>query len=177
MKKITDYVKIEQFSIAKLKPVMTVLVIFVVGFGAGSLVGDFLIENYITGSGRLLLLITRPGYEYISVSNMLNSSNEVERLSGYYSLLDNKKIDTEFLIERYRREQAISNKRTIIWLLGYSKDRIVALKFFAREFKNSSNRIKKEILGSMKKISSNYFYEFIKEKKVDKRMIENILEE
>ena len=69
----------------------------------GNLLGMHLIKDYITGSGASLFLFSRPGSQYIHTAGLLNSNSELKRLTGYYSLLDNRKIDVDFLIERYKR--------------------------------------------------------------------------
>ena len=144
-----------------------VLLIFTIGYLSGSHIGEYLTSNLITDGSGSLLLLYRPALEHSHISRLLASGNELKRLAGYYSLLDNKRIDAEFLIERYKKEGAAYIKRSIIWLLGFSNKKIYILDFMAKEYKNGSPKIKREILQSMKRLDDKYLKQFMKDQKID----------
>lgn len=153
---------------------LAVILVISAGYLTGSLIGDRLVTGYITGRSGLLLLLSRPGFDYLYTAQMLNSNDGLKRLEGYYGLIDTGKIDADFLKERFRREEAIYHKRTIIWLMGFSEKSDDILKFLSREYKSSGVTIKREILRSMKRVSPSYFKTFVKDRGIDEKFIESI---
>lgn len=161
----------------KIKKLSLLLLMFIICHTIGNLLGRHLITKFITEDSRsIFLLLNRPAYEYIHTARMLRSNNDIKRLSGYYSLLDYKKVDAAFLIDSYKREEAIYTKRSIIWLLGYSENRERVLEFLSNEYKNEQNsdRIKREILRTIKRIDKNYFSKFVKSQGIGKKYQEGI---
>ncbi len=155
------------------KPSRFILIIMITacaGYAAGSLIGNGLINRYITGRSGLLLLLSRPAHESVLSASSLNSGSGFQRISGYYSLFENRNIDADFLIDRYRREGDEYLKRTIIWLLGYSDGGPGVLKFLSREYKTAGERFKREILRAMKRLSASYYNEFVKDNNVNKKL-------
>lgn len=139
----------------------------ITGLLFGSVIGDLLITGLITKGNRTAFLLYRPSAEYIYTAKLLGSNSELLRLSGYYSLLDNRQIDSDFLIERYRKEPDYI-KRSIIWVLGFAENPEAALAFFTKEYKNASKILKREMLRAMKRIDKSYYTKFIIKNKINK---------
>jgi hypothetical protein len=140
------------------------LFILSIGYTLGRVAGNHIVSGLLEGK-RFVLLLYRPPFEYLKTANLLYSSNELERLEGYYSLLDNKIIDSDLLIERYKQESELV-RPVIIWLLGYSGDKDAVLKFVSDEYTNADARLKKEILKTMKRLDEVYFKNFASSKKI-----------
>ena len=152
--------------------IIIILITACTGYASGHLIGAELIKRFVTGRSGLLLLLSRPGYESVQSASLLNSSSGFKRIAGYYSLFENRNIDSVFLIERYRREREDYLKSTIIWLLGYSDGSSGVLKFLSQEYKTANESFKRDILRSMKKLSGSYYNEFIKDNNINKKLTE-----
>ncbi|HQL81372.1 MAG TPA: hypothetical protein PK307_04175, partial [Spirochaetota bacterium] len=105
-------------------------------------------------------------YQFYDIFNLLNSNNPYSRLSGYYSLVDANMIDPGFIRERYSREQVPVIRRTLLWVLGLSKDRDEALRSYVSLYDASDDDMKREILGMMKRLDPAFYGEFIKKNRV-----------
>ena len=174
MQKMSDIIRNKLLSWKTARFVIIIMITACTGYASGHMIGTELIKRFVTGRSGLLLLLSRPAYESVQSASMLNSDSGLKRISGYYSLFENRNIDAAFLIERYRREGDEYIKRTIIWLLGYSDGSSGVLKFLSREYKAADERFKREILRSMKKLSENYYSEFIKDNNVNKRLTDDL---
>ncbi len=135
---------------------------FFIGWGAG----NRLIEGMLLHETRFPLLLSRPVYQFYDIFNLLNSNNPYSRLSGYYSLVDANMIDPGFIRERYSREQVPVIRRTLLWVLGLSKDRDEALRSYVSLYDASDDDMKREILGMMKRLDPAFYGEFIKKNRV-----------
>lgn len=154
--------------------VLILIGIFAVGYFIGSGIGGIFTQSIITGDSRYLFLLYRPADEYLLMLQKLNSENRLLRLSGYYSLADYNKIDHQFLIERYKQEDSIPVKRTIVWLLGFAGNVDTVTDFFSHMYRDSPHNIKKEILTSMKRCCSEDYKGFVKAQKVSAKLLESI---
>jgi hypothetical protein len=157
---LTNKIKyfIRNYKKEKLYILSIFLVILFSGYMLGRIVGTHIVKGLLKGE-RFVLLLYRPPFEYLNTANLLYSTDELKRLEGYYSLLDNKIIDSDLLIERYIQESEFV-KPVIIWLLGYSNDKVAVLKFISEEYANADQRLKKEILKTMKRLDETYLGNF-----------------
>ncbi len=160
----TDYPELIKRLAAGLFPVAVLLA----GLGIGSWIGAHMITSLITGNGRLGLLLYKPSFEHLVTVSLLNSDNELKRIEGYYALRDSGKIEINYLTERYKAEEALYIRRTIIWLMGYSGDHRFAVKALSSLYADAAHPLKIEILRSLAKIDANLLDTFIKEHKVTK---------
>lgn len=135
---------------------------YLIGRGAG----NRLMEGILLHETRFPLLLSRPVYQFYDIYTLLNSNNPYSRLSGYYSLVDANMIDLDFIRERYAREQVPVIRRTLLWVLGRSKDRDAALKIFASLYDSSDDEMKREILAMMGRLDPGFRAEFIKKNRV-----------
>lgn len=157
----------------KLSFIISGIIILTAGFLFGSALGSILITGLITKGNRTAFLLYRPSSEYIITARLLGSSSELLRLSGYYSLLDNRRIDNNFLIERYKKEPDYI-KRSIIWILGYSENPKSVLSFLSEEYNDASKYLKREMLKSMKRIDKTYYTDFIVKHGINKTFTEGL---
>jgi len=141
------------------------------GYFTGRLLGNRFVENVVLQQGRFPLLLSRPVNQFYDIYTLINSNNPFSRLSGYYSLVDNKMINEQFLMERFRREQNEALSGSILWILSYSGDNDAVVTFYASVYNNSSDPIKKRILSLMKRVNKDYYMKFIKKNKIDVRLI------
>jgi hypothetical protein len=135
------------------------LFILSAGLAFGQIAGSHIVSGLLQGR-RFVLLFYSPPFEYLRTASLLYSSEELKRLEGYYSLLDNKIIDNDLLFERYKQESEFI-KPVIVWLLGYSGEKDSVLKFISGEYANADQRVKKEILRTMKRLDKAYFNNFV----------------
>ena len=162
------------FSPKNIKTLAQALILIVLGYSIGILFGSHLISRLIRGENSFLFLLYQPAYIYINTVSLLESNNDLKRLTGLYSLLESKKIDVDFLINRYKREESIYIKRTIIYLLGYAQMKKSLKKFLSQIYTDSPWRIKLEILRTIKRIDINSFNKFILDHEIDKRQFKGI---
>ncbi len=135
-----------------LKVLLKIFLIFIIaaiGLLSGHAAGKRLVSGLFSGKRQAFFLYKIPA-DYFKTLNLLNSDNELNRLEGYYSLLDNNIIDADFLIKRYKSETDFL-KPVIVWLLGFSKDKDMVLKFLNEEYEKSGKRLKQEISRTMKR--------------------------
>lgn len=137
---------------------ITVL-IFALGYQLGSVLGTAMMKKMLLHQQRYFFLYP-PAQEYITLYNRLNGRDELVRLSGYYALLDHRKIDTAFLLERYKRENALIIKRTIIWVLGFSDEHREVISFFTTIYEDAPQEIKDEIVRSVRRLDRKQLHQF-----------------
>ena len=154
------------------KLILSLSLLVALGLAAGITTGNHMIKGLISKGSLSLFLLYRPSSKYIETARLLRSNSETERLTGYYSLLENKKMDSDFLIKRYKKE-SLFIKRSIIWLLGFSGDKNIS-GFLAKEYIGATVNIKKEILRSIKKIDASFFDQFSKTLFADKKLLEDL---
>ncbi|RPI90901.1 MAG: hypothetical protein EHM32_11105 [Spirochaetales bacterium] len=138
-----------------------VLVIGVSGFGLGQVGGRALMKDFLTGGGRLVPLLYRPSFQHLTTAAMLGSADELQRLAGYYALLEGDSIDIDFLKERYGMERSIVTRRTIVWLMGFSRDVRSAVDACAGLYESAPPGIRKEILRSIKRLDRASYRDFM----------------
>jgi hypothetical protein len=126
-----------------------------------------MLKDTVLNSSAYSLFIAIPAVEYIDLYDLLNSNDELARLSGYYGLL-NGLLDDDFLIKRYKIEDNICSKRTIIWLLRHSANTGKVLQFYKSEYGKSDIIIKNEILRGMKRLDIFEYRSFIRTRFADK---------
>ena len=141
------------------------------GYFTGRLLGNRFVENVVLQQGRFPLLLSRPVNQFYDIYTLINSNNPFSRLSGYYSLVDNKMINEQFLMERFRREQNEALSGSLLWILSFSRDNDAVVTFYASVYNNSSDSIKKRILSLMKRVNRDYYMKFIKKNNVDTKLI------
>jgi hypothetical protein len=140
---------------------------FIMGYIAGRVLGNRFVEDIVLQQARFPLLLSRPVSQFYDIYTLINSNNPYSRLSGYYSLVDNKMINEKFLMERFRREHNDALRGAILWILGNSSDRDAVARFCASVYEESSDTLKKRILGLMKLMDNEYYEEFIKTNRID----------
>ena len=160
--------------IGNLKIIFLIFLLFSVGYIMGNSLGKHMIQSMILHDNRYIFLLYRPANEYIFLFEKLSDMNELNRLSGYYSLLEYKKFDNKFIIERFNMENSLYIKRSLIWILSYSDDSSSVIEFFSSIYNDSSLGIKQEILRSVKRLDGDLFDKFIAEQGVDRSMLKSI---
>jgi len=150
----------------KTAPWILLPVLLVFGYWSGRFIGNRFLLNLISSDSLFPLLISRPVDQFYEIALLLNSRNPYSRLSGYYSLLDNKMINTQFLMERFQKEENYTIKRSILWILSFSDDTGDVLRFYSSIF-SRNDPLMKDILVLMKRIDRDYFMKFIEKNKID----------
>ncbi|MFC1670027.1 hypothetical protein ACFL20_06500 [Spirochaetota bacterium] len=145
-------------------PVLTLLflIILLIGYIAGKFAGSHIVSGLLVNKNRVAFLLYRPAKQYFEVYRLINSENELKRLSGYYSLLDNKIVDVNFLSERYFKENSSYVKRTIIWILGRADDFGEVMKIYKKIYKGGDKSTRRDIIESVKRRGEKYHGEFLK---------------
>jgi hypothetical protein len=145
-------------------------VLILMGFIAGRFVGKGLVTNLILKDSMFPLLLSRPVNQFYDMYILINSRNPYTRLSGYYSLIDNKMINNQFLMERYQNEENYVIKRTILWILSFSEDSDSVLKFYSSIF-DKNDILLRDILVFMKHVNREYYTKFIEINKIDRKLL------
>ena len=66
----------------------------------------------------IVSLLYTPAGQHYETAVLLNSDDELKRISGYYSILDGGVFDAAYLKERYLKEDSFLAKKTILWVLA-----------------------------------------------------------
>ena len=149
-------------AIAACMLVVTLLAGFLVGRG----IGNRFMEGILFKESRFPLLLSRPVYQFYDIYTLINSNNPFSRLSGYYSLVDAKMIDLDFIKERYAQEELPVVKETLLWVLGFSKDRSAVLNYYASIYDAGDDDMKREILALMERLDPAFQVEFVKKNRI-----------
>ncbi len=149
---------------------LNILVVFatlLVGFGAGSFVGSEGLKLYLFRRAALPFFF--PGYSstYHAAVALMNSPDELQRLSGYYALIQLGTIDEGLLFKRLSGESNPAIKRSIVWILGRSELSKTAAKTLARIFDESSASVREEILRVLDKHDAEAALELKKKYKIE----------
>lgn len=147
--------------IRKYRIYIIALLLLLGGYAAGSRIGFHVIEEAVFSGGATVMMIYKPAYKFISMYRSVNDNDEMKRLQGYYSLLENNMLDTSFLFKRFEEEKQQVNKRTIIWLLGFSEEHAEVSDFFSTHYRSANSRMRKEMLRSLKRMSDDVFRDFV----------------
>lgn len=162
------------------KSIRTLIPVFLLlsGLLSGTIIGNHLIKDFLLNNKNWILLLYSPSFYYFTTAGMLNSDDELKRLAGYYSMRESNKIDIPFLMDRFNDEPALLVKRTLIWVIGCSREKKAALKNLSKIYDNSAPQIKKEILRSVIRIDRDKLLEeFIKQHKVDAGVLKQLKNE
>ncbi|MCU0847962.1 MAG: hypothetical protein MUD12_08765 [Spirochaetes bacterium] len=125
-----------------------------------------MIVNIITKNSTLPLILFKPAFEVYRTYTLVNSNEPLERLSGYYSMLDNNIINSDFLYDRLQKEKHDFIKRNIIWIMGQSDDLGATIRIYSSVYSSSEPAVRKEILSSLRKKGKGIYDEFIKNNKI-----------
>ena len=142
------------------------IIISLMGYWSGKTAGTGMLSGFVGNKRINAVLFYRPASQYYEIYRLLNSGSDLDRMAGYYALIDNNIIDEDFLMERYSLENIDTVKRTIVWVMGFSKDREKIRNFFDARFSGSAIAIKGEIIRSLKRLDMRYLDEFIKKNSV-----------
>jgi len=141
--------------------VLAAVFLFSAGYFAGHTAGRWTIEHAMTRQFPAVFLLNKPTYRFYEAYRLVNSTDDAERLRGYYLLFENRIIDTDYFSERLDIETSDINKRTIIWILGYSGEPEKAVKAFSLLYGTSGVIIRREMLRALQRMGDDYFREFI----------------
>ena len=155
---------------------LLIIIIFLLfsGYLIGAGTGSMLLKSILFNKKSSPFLIYKPAQEFFAIYRYINSNNELERLNGYYALMENRIIDEEYLCERLNIEESTIIKRTIVWILGSSSSADDILDCFNEIYSNSNDNIKREILRSLKRIDEKAFNEFINKNKISIEILKGV---
>ena len=139
-------------------------VLFSVGLGIGRGMGRAVIWGFLIMKGSPMQVFFMPADRYINSARLLNSENELDRIAGYYSLLEGTALEQDFLKELYQKETYDPGRKIIVWVISQGKDKKAAFNTLEAVYDGSSDDLKKVIFAVMKELDSGLFESFLKEK-------------
>lgn len=92
------------------------VIFFSSGIISGWFYGSHIIKTLMRGDIGISTYIFTPAKNLIDTYIMLNSGNELQRLEGYYCYRETGQRDYDFLYTRYKLEESVIIKKTIIWI-------------------------------------------------------------
>jgi hypothetical protein len=137
------------------------------GLGAGFALGADAMTGFVTGRSRAAVLLYRPSFDHVRSVLMLNSQDELRRLAGYYSLLQNRTLDADYLLARYREEQNPVTRRTILWILGFVPDTLKAGESLESVYDDAPAAMRSQILRSLVRLDPRSLERFARDHLVD----------
>jgi hypothetical protein len=144
------------------------------GYFIGGLLNSALSAKFLSGESGLLYFFSRPGYEFLYLQARLNSSDEMARLSAYYALWDYKRADHDLLISKYKSENSVYIKRTLVWMMGSAENSAAVVNFVRGEYKTSPREIQIEMLRSVKRLDASLYEKIVIELKADRDIMSGI---
>ena len=138
---------IRKYSLIILVPVL----IFTTGYAIGTCSGKGMISSLITGESRYPLLIGTPAGEIFKIYRMVNSENPLERISGYYALIDANMIDLDFLHERFLDETLPAAKLVLVKAISCTDKKKKMYDIFDSIYNKSELPVKTEIVRTLYK--------------------------
>ncbi len=160
-----------------LTPLLVAMALFGAGLGLGTVAGPMLVKGMLLNGSRSSMVFFKPATEFIHTYRLINSGNALDRLSGYYSLLDNNMVIEYFLFDRFKAEKTDLNRKTILWVLGHSGSRKKLIEFYSGIYSESSRHLRSIILRNTMKMGEQYFADFIKQNNVREPEIRELLDE
>jgi hypothetical protein len=130
------------------------LLLLVSGYQMGSCGGRGALNQLYFKGGTLVSLMYMPSGRYYESAGLLSSSNELERISGYYSILEGVGFDEEYLKERYLAEDSSSAKRVILWVLTQGGRR--SLNVLASLYESAGADEKADIEQALRKVKDGF---------------------
>ncbi|TAL32945.1 MAG: hypothetical protein EPN93_14860 [Spirochaetes bacterium] len=137
------------------------------GLGAGFAVGADALTGFVTGRSRAAVLLYRPSFDHVKSVLMLNSQDELRRLAGYYALLQNRTLDADYLLARYREEQNPVTRRTILWIMGFVPDPSKAYASLESVYDDAPGIMQRQILRSLARVDPGSLDRFARDHLVD----------
>ena len=138
------------------------------GYGIGACAGRTVLTGLFSMKGSLLSMIYTPSAHYYESARLLNSENELDRIAGYYSLLDGTALDEEFLRHRFLKEGSVPARKVILWVLAQSVDSRAVFRVLEDIYDSADKGLQKKILAYMHETDARSCEQFMK-----KRGIEN----
>lgn len=135
--------------------ILLLFVLALTGLFSGRIITDFFMQHAV--EKKIMSSSMRiDGNIYFEMNHYLNNADELKRLAGYYLLYDIKKIDVDFLTQRFSAEKSFVHKRTILWLLSFSDETGKVLEFYQtvkeKACKKDIAKYKKRLQGGLEAI-------------------------
>lgn len=157
----------QQFTINKL---FSIILLFAVGSVSGYHIGTFQLAKTVTGASAISFFITKPLAVYGIVNEKLYKVDPLQRLVAYYALWDLNIVDTKFLYERYKEEDTIAAKRTILQILALQHSKKF-LQFLDEVYELSDKNLKMQMVKIVKQQYPEKLDAFAQKHKVDAQWI------
>jgi hypothetical protein len=127
------------------------VLIFTAGFMIGSCTGKGMISSLISGESRYPLLIGTPAGDIFKIYRLVNSENPLERISGYYALIDANMIDLDFLHERFLDETLSTSRLVLVKAISCSDKKKKMYDVLDAIYDKSEMPVKTEIVRTIYK--------------------------
>ncbi len=145
------------------------------GIGIGRGAGSLIVRGLLMERTGASLVFFKPAAEFIHTYRLLNSAAHLDRLGGYYSLLDNNMILDNFLFDRFAAEETDINRKTILWILGHSGRSRKVLDFYSEIYGKSGGELKRIILRNTKRMGEETFHDFVRQNGISEEEVEKLL--
>lgn len=113
------------------------------GLLAGWLYGNRIVSHLLKGDIGLSTFLFMPSKNVIDTYILLNNSDELKRLVGYYAYRESGGNDLEFLYKRYTLEDSVVIKKTIIWIAERTHNPEEMQVFYKKLYDASTNSLKR----------------------------------
>lgn len=113
------------------------------GLLAGWLYGNRIVSHLLKGDIGLSTFLFMPSKNVIDTYILLNNSDELKRLVGYYAYRESGGNDLEFLYKRYTLEDSVVIKKTIIWIAERTHNPEEMQVFYKKLYDASTDSLKR----------------------------------
>lgn len=143
-------------------------VLFSAGIYGGNCLGRITLNKAAAGEIGTALVLFNPSSVYIDTVRLLNSSDFLKRLSGYYAYSEAGLIDLDYLYKRFTDEESDIFKSVIIWTASGSKKTDDVINFYERIFKMADKRNQEFILNYIETNDIKFYNDFVEKYKFKK---------
>lgn len=139
------------------------------GFLIGMPAGLLFEKSAINGSFYFPAMCFRPSKNFAELLMLLNSDDDLKRLTGYYLYRETGIRDYDFLYERYRYDDIPLIRRTIIWIASEDPDRKKIAEFYGKIFEISSPDMQSVITAAVDKLGLDMYIDFSSKRKIKQK--------
>lgn len=118
-------------------------------------------RSAVNGKFYLPALCFRQSMNFYELLASLDSTDDLERLSGYYLYRDTGVLDLDYLYKRYRYDESDIIRKTIIWIASGESDKKKLQDFYGKIFEISPQDLQSVITGRVEILGEDVYNDFI----------------
>lgn len=148
--------------------IVSAMVALLTGLGIGLPAGSFFRNSALNGNFYLPALCFRPSRNFLEMIQRLDDVDDLKRLSGYYIYRETGLTDLNFLYTRYRFDETVLIRKTIIWIASSEPDKKKLAGFYSKIFEISPAELQNVITARVESLGKEVYIDFVSKHKIQK---------